>query len=159
MDSKKMSKNSKKLIILASILFLIFLTSLIFYLVELKSNKMIFIFQSLDDDKTHFEIRYLPQVEKEQRIKQYIDDLLLGPITDRYRPLFADGTKINSCYVRDKILYIDLSEEAVLKKGISSDTKTAVELLKLNITKNFNGINDVILFMMGQEVYTQEAVE
>ena len=159
MDSKKMSKNSKKLIILASILFLIFLTSLIFYLVELKSNRMIFIFQSLDDDKTHFEIRYLPQVEKEQRIKQYIDDLLLGPITDRYRPLFADGTKINSCYVRDKILYIDLSEEAVLKKGISSDTKTAVELLKLNITKNFNGINDVILFMMGQEVYTQEAVE
>ena len=159
MNTKNLSKNSKKLIILASILFLIFLTSLIFYLVELKSNKMIFIFQSLDDDKTHFEIRYLPQVEKEQRIKQYIDDLLLGPITDRYRPLFADGTKINSCYVRDKILYIDLSEEAVLQKGISSDTKTAVELLKLNITKNFNGINDVILSMMGQEVYTQEAVE
>ena len=46
-----------------------------------------------------------------------------------------------------------------MQKGISSDTKTAVELLKLNITKNFNGIKDVILFMMGQEVYTQGSVE
>ena len=119
---------------------------------------MVFVFQSLDDNKTHFEIRYLPKVSKEERVKQYIDDLLLGPINDRYRPLFAIGTKINSCFIRDKILYIDLSGEAVLQNGISSDTKTAVELLKLNITKNFGGIDDVILFMMGQEVYTQVSV-
>lgn len=159
MESKKISKNSKKLIIFSSILFLIFLTSLIFYLVELKSNRKVFIFQCIDDDKIHFEIRYLPKVDKEQRIKQYIDDLLLGPINDRYRPLFAAETKINSCFVRDKKLYIDLSEEAILQKDISSETKIAVELLKINITKNFSGIDDVILFMMGQEVYTQDSVE
>ena len=159
MNTKKLSKNSKKLIILASILLLIFITSLIFYFVAIKSKRMVFIFQSLDDNKTHFEIRYLPKVAKEQRVKQYIDDLLLGPINDRYRPLFAIGTKINSCFIRDKILYIDLSGEAVLQNGISSDTKTAVELLKLNITKNFSGIDDVILFMMGQEVYTQVSVD
>ena len=159
MESKKISKNSKKLIIFSSILFLILLTSLIFYFVELKSYRKVFIFQCIDDDKTHFEVRYLPKVDKEQQIKQYIDDLLLGPINDRYRPLFPAGTKINSCFVRDKKLYIDLSEEALLQEGISSETKIAVELLKLNITKNFNGIDDVILFMMGQEVYTQDSVE
>ena len=96
MNTKNLSKNSKKLIILASILLLIFITSLIFYLVEIKSRRMIFVFQSLDDNKTHFEIRYLPKVSKEQRVKQYIDDLLLGPINDRYRPLFAIGTVTGS---------------------------------------------------------------
>ena len=58
---------------------------------------------------------------------------------------------------KNEIVKRFLNRETVI--SISSDTKTAVELLKLNITKNFNGIKDVILFMMGQEVYTQESVE
>lgn len=159
MDSKKLTNNSKKLIILISILSFVFITSLIFYFVDVKSTRKVFIFQSLDDNSIHFEVRYLPKVEKSQRIEQYINDLLLGPINDRYRPLFPDDTKLNYCFIRDEKLFIDLSEESVMQKGISSDTKTAVELLKLNITKNFNGIKDVILFMMGQEVYTQGSVE
>ena len=158
MKEKKLSKNSKKLIILAGILFLIFLISLIFYLIEIKSTRRVFIFQSLDDDENHIEIRYLPKVEKEKRLRQYIDDLILGPIHDRYKPLFQNGTKVNFCFVRDNVLYLDLSEEALLQQGISSDTIDAVELLKLNITKNFRSIDNVILFMMGQEVYTQESV-
>ena len=148
-----LSKNSKKLIILASILFFIFAFSLIFYLVDIKSSRRVFLFEGIDDGKVHLEIRYLPKVEKDIRVQQYVEDLLLGPIHDRYRPLFSIGTTINSCFLRDKTLYIDLSKEAVLKTGIASETEKGVELLKLNITKNFSNIDNVILFMMGQEVY------
>ena len=56
-------------------------------------------------------------------------------------------------------MYLDLSEEAMLQSGISSETIKAVELLEKNIKKNFHNINEVILFMMGVEVYTQGIIE
>ena len=102
MDSKKLTNNSKKLIILISILSFVFITSLIFYFVDVKSTRKVFIFQSLDDNSIHFEVRYLPKVEKSQRIEQYINGLLLGPINDRYRPLFPDDTKLNYLYIGSK---------------------------------------------------------
>ena len=67
MDSKKLTNNSKKLIILISILSFVFITSLIFYFVDVKSTRKVFIFQSLDDDAIHFEVRYLPKVEKSHK--------------------------------------------------------------------------------------------
>ena len=157
MESAK--KINKKIIFTSVILILVFIFSLVFYLIQTNSNRRIFLFESLDDDKVHIEIRYLPKIEKEKQIQQYIDELLLGPLHDRYRPLFSRNTKILSCFQRDNVLYLDLSEEAILQSGISSETIKAVELLEKNIKKNFHNINEVILFMMGVEVYTQGIIE
>ena len=150
------SEKQKKVIIISTIAFIIFICSLIIFLVKTNETRRVFLFQSFDDKETHVEVRYLPKVDKELVIEQYVNELLHGPLHDRYRPLFPNGTRILSCFLRENTLYVDLSEEAILQQVVSSETKDAVELFKKNIKKNFRSIDEVILFMMGVEVYTQD---
>lgn len=144
---------SKKICIFFSICVILFIVALILFFISGIGVRRVFVFQSLDNDKTYIEVRYLPKVSKDQRISQYVDELLLGPTYDRYRPLFPVGTEALYCFSRDKTVYIDLSAEAILKNGISSETYDGYELLKKNILSNFQSVKNIVVFMMGTEVY------
>lgn len=123
---------------------------------EKADGRYVFLFESLDDSDTHVEVRYLNKVPGEDEITCYIKDLLLGPSTNRYRPLFARGTTVNSCFVRDGVLYIDLSAEALVKAGVSSETDKACNLLKECISANFREIDETKVFISGIEAYKEE---
>lgn len=150
-QNKKLFTN---LIVSGSILFVIFVVSLVLFLLNVNTSRKVFVFESLDDTELHIEVRHLKNLPKNEQIALFIDDLLLGPVHDRYRPIFPTGTKVESIIQRGHTLYVNLSEEAILQKDTSSQTKIACDLFRKNIFTNYGNINEVVLFINGIEVYT-----
>ena len=147
---------SKKSIFLAVSIFLVAGISLFFYIRknnEYDSVRRIFVFESYDTAEKSMEIRYLHNKDGEEAVREFVEELLLGPETDRYIRLFPYGTKLLSCFIRDGVLYTDFSEEAALSMTGTSDTETACALLRENVMRNFSGLKDYRIFMMGNEVY------
>ncbi|WP_407425267.1 GerMN domain-containing protein [Treponema sp.] len=113
------------------------------------TDRRVFYFPVSGSAKTQKEIRYLKSNPVQGEIQYYIDELVLGPSVYRSRPLFSSGTKVNYCFLRNKILYIELSKEAVLQEDESVNIQKAVSLLKKNIKKNFGGIKNIEIFIDG----------
>ena len=147
---------SRKSIFLAVSLFLVAGISLFFYLrknSEYDSVRRIFVFESYDTAEKSMEVRYLHKKDGEEAVREFVEELLLGPETDRYIRLFPYGTKLISCFIRDGVLYTDLSEEAALSMSGTSETYKACALLRENVMQNFGDLKDYRIFMMGNEVY------
>lgn len=146
----------KKTIILASCLFLVTGISIFFFVWNETHNdsvRRVFVFESYDTTEKSMEVRYLKEKDGEKAVAEFIDELLLGPMADRYIRLFPYGTKLLSCFIRDNVLYTNLSEEAALCTDGVTETEQACMLLKENVRLNFRNLTDHKVFMMGNEVY------
>lgn len=147
---------SRKSIVLAVSLFLVTGISLFFFIkrnVEYDSVRRIFVFESYDSTEKSMEVRYLHKKEGEEAVREFVEELLLGPETDRYIRLFPYGTKLLSCFIRDGVLYTDFSEDAALSMDGTTETERACELLWENVMQNFSDLSEYRVFMMGNEVY------
>ncbi len=147
--------------VIAFIIIAILLTiSLVMYNIKTDGQRRIFYFESLDTSGLFSEVRYLQSFSKDQSlekdISQFINEILLGPITHRYKAVFASGTKLNSCFLRDGILYVDISAEALFPSEIESSVMTGVQIFEKNILKNFSEVNNVELFINGKAVYEEK---
>lgn len=154
MDKQKTLRT--RIIVFSAIFVTALVISLIFISARKADGRYVFLFESLDDADVHVEVRYINTVPDGDEITCYLNDLLLGPSTNRYRPLFASGTTLRSCFLRNGTLFIDLSGEAMLQAGASSETERACSLLKENITSNFSRVDDIQIFILGNEVYREE---
>ena len=131
----------------------LFVLSLIFYLVFYPGTRKLFLFESLDRSGVFAESRFIPRNHPHGQARRFTEDLLLGPQTDRYRPLFPIRTKLVSFFKgKDGTVYIDLSEEAALQKGTSSETLAACRLLEQNLRKNYN-MHKICVSISGHTVY------
>ena len=145
--------------VFSSIMLAFFFCSLILYVTFYPGTKKLFLFESLnlqasDGAALYAEKRFIPRSRTKSSVEYFCDELLLGPFTDRYRPLFASGTKARVFFnKRKKTLYIDLNEGALFENAGSSDTKKACTLLEQNIRKNHNSIDNIVITMMGHEIY------
>src|SRR5574344_3148581 len=126
---------------------IIFFGSLLFsyskYVFERPGHRYVMYFESLDD-RLCTEARFLKRKPVQGREHLFVDELLLGPLTNRYRPLFAPGTKAEFCFVRGKTMYVGLSKDAVQISAKSVDIKKGMELFKENILRNFTNIDTIV---------------
>ena len=95
------------------------------------------------------EVRYLTSEPVQGKIACYVAELILGPSFYRGRPLFSLGTRVEYCFLRNKTLYVGLSEEASLQENGAPAIGEGVALFKKNIKKNFTGIKYIELFIDG----------
>jgi len=125
--------------VLLAVLIFSFVLSLILYSAFYPGTRKLFLFESLDRPGICAESRFIPRSHPYTQARRFTEDLLLGPQTDRYRPLFPIQTKLVSFFKgKDGTVYIDLSEEAALQKRTSSQTEAACKLLEQNLRKNYN---------------------
>lgn len=144
-------------IIIFSCIFIAALSISLIRIAALKAdNRFVFLFESLDDDELHLETRYVNTVPGDDDVTCFVKELLLGPMTNRYRPLFSKNTTVETCFIRDGILYINFSEDALLSDGTSSETEKACSLFKENIRSNFDEVVDTQIFIAGIEAYKNE---
>jgi len=142
-------KKSPVIYIFLSII-LVFIISLVLFLCANYGKKRIFIFPSADSGEFVVEYRYLNKKPVQGEINLFVDELLLGSGVERTKKLFAPDTKVNSCFLRNGQLYIDLSD-SLLQKGTNVvEIKDGVDLLKLNIKKNFPQVKEVVVFIGGK---------
>ncbi len=132
----------------------LFVLSFVLYAVFNSDTKKLLLFESLDKKGIYAEICVVPKQEPRSSLEYFCSELLLGPKTDRYRPLFADGTRALSVFKGiDGVLYINLNKEALLQNGTASQTLRACELLEKNMKKNAYAAGNVIIAVSGQKVY------
>ena len=113
-------------------------------------KKYSFIFPSVDKGEYVVETRFLPENSQKDEITFYIDELLLGSSLERTKMIFTQGTTIRSCFLRDGILYLDLSAELLKSSSNTILIDEAFELLEKNIKDNFNSVKELEIFVDGK---------
>lgn len=144
---KEFIKKNLSTFIISIALLLILLFSLAIYFVKNNSKSYVFIFPSADNESYIVERRNLSKDSVQGEINYFIDELLLGSSVERTKLIFSLGTKVNSCFLRDDILYLDISEDLLNIDESSYPIENGINLLKENILKNFSNINKVELFI------------
>lgn len=113
-------------------------------------NRNVFYFKAFDSDRLYTETRYT--VKPQDEVRTFVDDLVLGPMTNRYVRLFAQGTRVEFCDSRDGNLYIGLSKEALKVSGESMGIREGCLLLRENIVRNFTNFNKIYMYIDGESV-------
>lgn len=144
-------KNIPYYIILGVIVVSLFL-SIIFSLIK-KENRRIFIFPSESNQEFVVERRLLTKEPVQGDIELYIDELLLGSTIERTKLIFSSGTKVKSCFLRDGVLYLNITDDLIRLDSNSMQIKEGIDLLKKNIMKNFSSVKSVELFINEQYAY------
>lgn len=105
-------------------------------------------FNSFDNDRLYYEVRYL----SDGSVEAFIKDLMLGAMTNRYKAIFSAGTRVEFCIAKGNELYVGLSEDALRNVSGINDIKDGVALLRKNIVKNFTVFNKIHIYVAGELV-------
>ena len=138
-------------------LLVILIVSIFFYNFENLGNRRVLYFEAVDGSGLYIESRRITEYSSTQgrdvHVQQFVQELLLGPVTNGFKSLFLQATQLESCFLQGDILYINLSQEALFPGVTTSATKDAVDLLVYNIKKNFSWIEAVEIYIDGNKVY------
>ena len=147
---KKITKRYLPQSIIGGCIVIVFLLSLILFLAMNNTKRREFLFPSAEDNGSLvIEYRNLSKDAVQGDVQYFIDELLLGSSVERTRMLFTPGTKVISCFERDKKLILNLSNDLVqMGPGVIS-IREGVDLLKKNIQTNFPRIEEVELYVDG----------
>ncbi len=137
---------------------LAFALSMFFYKKIHDRDRKLLYFPSYDGDGIYSEPRYLMKnPDGQAALADFVDDLLLGPMTNRYGRIFPRGTRAEYCFTGEDgegniVLYLGLSRDALFAGDLLS-VREEVDLLKLNIVKNFTYLNKIDVSIDGISVY------
>ena len=132
---------------------LFLLISVCFYAKTHYGKKYVFMFPSVDEGKYVLETRYLKNNPNKTALSYFADELVLGSGLERTKYLFTPGTKINSCFEREGVVYIDLSADIINMGHNVIQIRDGIELLKENITRNFGDVKEVLVFVDGKYAF------
>ena len=153
---KNLIKKNLLLSILSCVFVVVFTVSIFLFFVKQNSKSYVFIFPSADDGSYIVERRNLSNNPAQGIIQLYVDELLLGSTVERTKLIFSSETKVNSCFLRDNTLYLDLSDDLLSIEKSSFPINDGIELLKENILKNFSNIHKIELFIGEKFVASME---
>ena len=120
------------------------------FLIKKNTVRRTFVFPSADSGQYIIEYRNLNKKPVQGDVNLFVDELLLGSTVERTKNLFTPGTKTLSCFKRDNVLYLNLSPDLLnLGKDVIA-IKDGVDLVTLNIKKNFPKIHNVLIFVDGK---------
>ncbi|MBO5118067.1 MAG: GerMN domain-containing protein [Treponema sp.] len=153
---KALLKKKLLIYIFAFVFVAVFATSLSLFFVKQKSKSYVFIFPSAENGSYIVERRNLSNDPAQGVIQLYVDELLLGSTVERTKLIFSSNTRVNSCFLRGNILYLDLSDDLLSIEKSSFPINEGIELLRENILKNFSNINKIELFIGGKFVASME---
>ncbi|MDR2304507.1 MAG: GerMN domain-containing protein [Treponema sp.] len=116
-----------------------------------------FVFYSLRDGETVVEDRMLKaSAGREEDLRRYVEETLLGPVSPDAAPLFPRETRLRSLFFRDGTVYVDLSESAVLSYPGRGNAWRDFFTFYGGIKRNFPYVRDVRLFVGGRAAFYDE---
>ena len=149
-EVKKLVKKYLPQSIVGALIVLVFILSIVFFLIFHGTTRREFLFPSAEDNgNIVIEYRNLSKDAVQGDVEYFIDELLLGSSVERTRMLFTPGTKVLSCFQRGKTLYLNLSNDLLQMGEGVVDIKYGVDMLKKNIKTNFSGIENIELYVNG----------
>lgn len=83
--------------------------------------------------------------------KYLIEQLIKGPESDKLSCIIPNGTKVNSCTIKENIVYVDLSKEFIenAKEGIDEESMIVYSIV--NTLTELNEVSEVKILIEGEE--------
>jgi hypothetical protein len=119
-----------------------------------------FVFYSNINGLTAVEDRLIPRsFSRELDITRYVEEVLLGPVSPDSAPLFPRETRLYSLMYREGVVYLDLTEPAVLPLPEGGDVLRNLRTLDAGIRRNFSFVKEVRLFIAGRKAFTASGTD
>jgi hypothetical protein len=134
---------------------MVFAVTFMLFMQKRPGPRRVFYFAGFEGTKTFKEVRFLAREPVQGDVGLFVDELLLGPLTNGYQMLFVPGTRAALCVEQKSTLYVDLTMnvEAFFASGRTAlPWDEGAALFKKNIRANFPALRDVVLFINGREV-------
>ncbi len=151
----KLIKSDRKFFLFTVLAFL-FVFSFIFYVVNYRGARYHFYFESTDTDGYEMEVRQLPSVKGRDKIELFTEELLLGPSIQRAKRVFPVGTHALFCFEQNKILYLNLSKEALYDFSDSASIARNLKVIEKNIKANFPAVREIEFFIEGNSIKLED---
>ncbi|MCQ2610151.1 MAG: GerMN domain-containing protein [Treponema sp.] len=133
----------------------LFVISFLAFILGFQGKRYLFYFESVDTGNLVQESRWLQPKKFPENVLEYADELVLGPKTERCRPLFSPGTKIESSFVRGDVLYVNITNDVLRREGRACEIRTGVDIFKNNILRTFNKIHSVEMYIDNKTIFTE----
>ena len=98
----------------------------------------------------------LRPASREIDITRYVEEALLGPVSQDSLPLFPRETRLRSLLYRNGLVYADFSEEAAMPLPEGGEVLQSMKTLHAGIRRNFPFVRDVRFFIAGRAAFTAE---
>jgi hypothetical protein len=97
------------------------------------------------------ERRVLPRFQsKEENLRAFVEDLILGPTSIYSSPALPEDTQVQLFMLRNDALYLDLSEELLFNgNDVHLTPAESLAALRKNIAFNFPHLRDIVLTVNG----------
>jgi len=116
-----------------------------------------FVFYTIRDAETVVEERFLRRSgDRETDIRRYAEQALLGPIAQDWALLFPREARVQSVMYRQGVVFVDLTEEAALPPPDGGTVFNSFLTLNRGIRRNFSFVNDVRMFVGGDQSFFEE---
>lgn len=129
-----------------------FIITAVLYLCGNHQKRYVYYFNSWGTTKLCTEVRRSMQKPEQGKVEYFIQDLLLGPMTYRYKSVFPLGTKMDFCIKKKKELHVGLSSEALKNYSDQAELRKNIAVFKKNIVKNFANFNKIYIYIGGELV-------
>jgi hypothetical protein len=156
-DLKKLDLKQYTLISIAFFSF-IFILSVFFYFFDKGfTSRRVFFFPDTFSLKLRGEERFLKtEGALHDNVKKLVEELLLGPTTPDNIRVFPQGTQLVACVTKNNDLYLNLSEEVLLKADtlpfpLEKSIFSCINTLRFN----FPEIKKIFFFIHGEELVLQ----
>lgn len=151
MIAEKLKSIKISTILIFSLIILFAGVSLVLWFSKFPGVRKTFAFPAITGNETYIESRYLPTDPQQGLLKYYVEELVLGPLNELSQPIFTRGTKLVSCFERDSVLYVELSDDLLHVDSGSYDFEKSFSIFRTNIKRNFSDIKSVEIYVDGME--------
>jgi len=99
----------------------------------------------------------LRRVESRERdVARYVEEALLGPVSQDLLPLFPRGTMLRSLLYRNGVVYADFSGHAAMPPIEGGEVFNSFDTLRAGIERNFPSVEEVRFFIEGRAAFAGE---
>jgi len=113
-----------------------------------------FVFYAIGSGDITVEERMLRRAgSRERDVARYVEEALLGPVSQDLLPLFPRGTTLRSLLYRDGVVYADFSGYAVFPPDEGGEVFRNFDTLRAGIGRNFPSVEEVRFFIEGRAAF------
>jgi hypothetical protein len=130
-------------------------------------TRQTFVFYDMKTGASRIEERMVFKYPSEEtQVKQYVEEAIFGPRSPDSAPLFAHGTRLFSLFYRNRVVYINLSEDAAfpvvtedMEVNVVSMTAArsrSFATLDEGLKRNFPFVQQTVFFIEGHSIDQEE---
>lgn len=140
--------------IICSLLLLgIIITVLFAGILNKKYDRYTMFFKNSLNSKIEMEVRYVPVQNLKAPEVAFFEELMLSPTDHDLYSLSKPGLKLNSCFVKNNVLYADLPSSFLEGINKNMDADDLSFLFSKNVFTNFKNLESLCIFIDGHQVY------